>query len=62
MLTVVLLYRITVQSSVEPAQILQSVLRLHPHQNQPAQTAHREGAQGIFLVLFLIAEKHFETL
>lgn len=51
--------RVFVQSSVEPAQILQSVLRRHSHQNLSTQTAHREGAQGNYI--FFLTHSGLET-
>lgn len=54
MLILSLCHRVIVQSSLEPAQILQSVLWLHPDQNQSAPTAHREGAQGLSSCRFLL--------
>lgn len=47
-INLLLFFRAIVQSFVEPAQILQSVLWLHSDQNQSAQTAHRERAQGFY--------------
>lgn len=51
--------RVFVQSSVEPAQILQSVLRRYSHQNLSTQTAHREGAQGNYI--YFLTHSALET-